>query len=82
MNVNKVLVKDYENIANCEPCKNEPKTNPTCSELVEPVSESKKYRSPHLCCGIYKEKMIFYNRLIRKYHFERIKQWIRKKLKK
>jgi len=28
MNVNKVLVKDYENIANCEPCKNEPKTNP------------------------------------------------------
>jgi len=28
MNVNKVLIKDYENIANCEPCENEPKTNP------------------------------------------------------
>jgi len=28
MNVNKVLTKDYENIANCRLCKNKPNTNP------------------------------------------------------
>ena len=50
MNVNKVLSRDYENNSNCKLCKNKANTNPirtqsnpTCSELVEPISEMSKW---------------------------------------
>ncbi len=46
MNVNKVLTKDYENIANCKLCENKPKQSQS-----KPISKAKKCCSPPFCCG-------------------------------
>jgi len=44
MNVNKVLTKNYENKphfwAKSKQTQNKPNTNPTCSDLVEPISNN------------------------------------------
>jgi hypothetical protein len=78
INVTTFLAKAYENKSNWAICENKANSNPiqtqtkpTCSELVEPVSEVKKCCSPPLYCGISKEKMIFCNLINKKYHFER-----------
>jgi hypothetical protein len=36
----------------------------------KPISEAKKCCSPPLTCGIYKKKMIFCNRLTKKYQID------------
>ena len=45
MNVTSILTKVYENITTFRPKKTNPiqtQSNPTCSELVEPISKAKK----------------------------------------
>ena len=42
MNVSSVLTKYYENVPLRRRGQNKAKTNPTCSELVEPISEKPK----------------------------------------
>jgi len=65
MNVTTFITKDYENISNCPLAENKPNTNPIQSQ-TKPISKAKKCCSPPLCCGIFKEKMIFCNRLNKK----------------
>ena len=38
MNVNSVITRNYENKSNWTLGENKPNSNPTCSELVEPIS--------------------------------------------
>jgi len=42
MNANLYIIEDYENETAFRLQKNKPKTNPTCSELVEPISNAHK----------------------------------------
>jgi len=54
MNVTSILTKDYENKRLCRCGQNKPnqtQSNPTCSELVEPISN----RIPILLCGALKK---------------------------
>ncbi len=66
MNVTVFYIKDYENISNWAIYENKANFNPKQTQ-TKPISEAKKCCSPPLCCGIYKEKMIFCNRLYKKY---------------
>jgi len=49
MNVNKVLTKDYENIANWTLGENEPKTNPIQSQTKPKQSQYKVAISEQIC---------------------------------
>ena len=46
------------------------KPNKAKQTQLKPISKAKKSCSQPLCCGIYKEKMIFCNRLTKKYQID------------
>jgi hypothetical protein len=86
LNVNKGLTKEYEQMDTWSIGKNEPKTNPnepktnpikankmpkqTQYKAKQTQFQRKKSCSPLLCCGIYKEKMIFCNLINRQYQID------------
>ena len=74
MNVNFYSTKDYENISNRSLAENKPNTNPiqtqsnpTCSELVEPISKAKNAALHLRAVECRAEKNMFFNRFNGKY---------------
>ncbi|MGB2809672.1 MAG: hypothetical protein WBC22_18160 [Sedimentisphaerales bacterium] len=79
LNVNEVLTKDYEQLDTWSIGKSKPiqsQSKPIKANIMpkqsqsKPISKAKKCSSPPLCCGIYKEKMLFCNRLTKKYQID------------
>ncbi|MHC4654746.1 MAG: hypothetical protein ACYS91_06970 [Planctomycetota bacterium] len=86
MNVNEVLTMDYEQLDTWSSGKNEPNSNPiqtqskpikaqkmpkqTQYKAKQSQFQRKKCCFPPFCCGISKEKIIFCNRLTKKYQID------------